>query len=108
LISEAAEYCAWRQASVPTYAQWQRAIRGPDGKHFPWGDEWKNPGCDKGADPDNPKRCMYETNGVAFEAGSQGEWTSDLDCGQDLRSVKRRLPVLADTGGFELDNPTGR
>lgn len=35
---DARDYCAWRGASVATEDQWEKALRGIDGRAFPWGD----------------------------------------------------------------------
>jgi formylglycine-generating enzyme required for sulfatase activity len=74
-------YCKWRDAQLPSWNEWQLAIRGPDGWEYPTGHE-KRPEFDA---PETPEGTVYTSpEGVEYRFNARSflgnELTRDDDC----------------------------
>jgi formylglycine-generating enzyme required for sulfatase activity len=92
---QALEYCAWlstqtgRRYTLPGEAHWEKAARGPDGRRFPWGDDWPPPG--DLADP----AVLESPYGLRATFAGAREWTATL-WGESRREPQYRYPYQAD------------
>ncbi len=88
---DAVAYCRWlaevtgRPYALPTEAQWEKAARGPDGRIYPWGDEFDKSKCNTsesgigGTTPVGKYSPQGDSPyGVADMAGNVWEWCSSL------------------------------
>jgi iron(II)-dependent oxidoreductase len=75
------EFCAWRNARLPSEAEWEYAARGPDNLLYPWGNEFKRDRIVRyeGQNPEvgsKPQGASWV--GALDMAGSLFEWTNSL------------------------------
>ena len=110
-VAGAKAYCEWRHLQLPSYYEWQAAVRGPEGSVYPGGNT-----PPKIAMGDSSPAHFRTPEGVEYAINDRGgEWTRDTECttirkrlGEPLASGSNGLevtPVVGDTGPINLDLP---
>ena len=92
---EAEAYAAWAEKRVPSVAEWEKAARGSDGSHFPWGDEFDALRC-------NVKESQH---GELTRAGRYRRGRSSFGCYDMFGNV---VQWCLDSGPVPDENAMGR